>query len=525
MPNEKYILTIDLGTSGPKVALFSTGGEVVGWEFEPVPLYLFPNGGAEQNPQEWWHAIVKAEQRLLARRLVPVEDIVALCCTAQWSGTVAVDRNGDPLMNAVIWMDMRGAPYIQQITGGPLNLEGYDIRKLFTWIRLTGGIPAQSGKDPIAHILYLKHECPDIYQKTFKFLEPKDYLNLRLTGQLAASYDSICLHWVTDNRDIKHVVYNDQLLWLSGLDRDKLPDLKQAADVLGPLKPEVAAELGLSPKVQVIMGTPDVQSAAIGAGAVQDYQAHLYLGTSSWLVCHVPHKKTDLFHNVAALPSALPGKYLLTNEQESACACLNYLRDNLLYPADELAVGEKPADYYNILNRVAATAPAGSEGLIFTPWLYGERAPVDDHSVRGGFFNQSLKTTRAHLVRSVFEGVAYNSRWLLGAIEQFIGRQLEAVNVVGGGAISDLWCQIYADVFNRPIRQVKEPRLANARGAAFLASLALGYLAVDDIPQRIQIANTFTPNPANRQIYDELFGEFVNLYKANKAIYARLNKS
>ncbi len=521
---DKYILAIDLGTSGPKVAIFTAQGQVVAFEFEATKVYLQPNGGAEQNPDDWWNAIKTATRRLLSQGKVPTENIVALCCTSQWSGTVAVDETGRHLMNAIIWMDSRGAKYIDGITDGLFKIEGYGVAKMLAWIRLTGGLPTHSGKDPIAHILYIKNELPDIYNSTFKFLEPKDYLNLRLTGRFAASYDSIALHWLTDNRNIARIDYDAGLLKMSGITRGQLPDLKRAVDVLGTIKPAVAQELGLSKNVQVVMGTPDVHSAAIGSGAVRDYEAHLYLGTSSWLACHVPYKKTDLFHNMASLPAAIPGKYLLTNEQECAGACLNFLRDNLIYPDDELREHAAPSDVLATFDHIAAGVPAGSDKLIFTPWLYGERTPVDNSALRGGFFNASLKTTRTQMIRAVYEGVAYNSRWLLGYVEQFIKRRCEAINVIGGGAKADVWCQIHADVLDRPIRQVKNPIQANLRGAAFLAAVALGYLTVDHIPSRVEIARTYQPNPGNREIYDELFAEFVNIYKNNQKTFIRLNR-
>ncbi len=522
--SNKYILVIDLGTSGPKVALVSIYGEIMAAEFEETQLLLLPNGGAEQSPDDWWAAIKKATRRLLRQSDIPAAGIIALCCTSQWSGTVAVDRTGRHLMNAIIWMDSRGARYVKRITGGLIKVEGYGIEKLVRWLRLTGGIPTRSGKDPIAHILYLKNERPEIYRQTYKFLEPKDYLNLRLTGKFAASYDSIALHWVTDNRDLTNVVYNDSLLKMSTLEREKLPDLKRAVDILGPIKPEVAAELGLNQNVQVVMGTPDLQSAAIGSGAVKDYEGHLYIGTSSWLTCHVPFKKTDILHNMGSLPSAIPEKYFIANEQETAGACLTFLRDNILYPKDELTPETRPSNVYQAFDRIVEKAPAGSDRVIFTPWLYGERTPIENHSIRGGFYNLSLQNTRAHLIRAVFEGVAYNSKWLFGYVENFVKRRLDTINMIGGGANSNIWCQIQADVLNRTIRQVKDPIHANTRGAAFLASVALGYMAFDDISESIQIANTYKPNPKNRQIYDELFKEFINIYKRNKSIYARLNR-
>ena len=522
---EKYILAVDLGTSGPKSALVSTGGDIVDYEFKENQIILLPNGGAEQSPDEWWDTIVYTAKKVLAKQLVPVDDIVAICCSTQWSGTVAVDKGGRPLMNAIIWLDSRGSRYVRRIAGGLVKIEGYGILKLQRWLRLTGGIPSHSGKDPIAHILLLKNEYPDIYNQTYKFLEPKDYINLKLTGKIAASYDSIALHWLTDNRDLTRVDYNDQLLRMSTVERERFPDLKRAIDILGPIKKEVAAELGLSEKVQVVMGTPDVPCAAIGSGAVRDFEGHLYIGTSSWLTCHVPFKKTDIFHSMASLPSAIPGKYFIANEQETAGACLTFLRDNILYHKDQLLAEEQLPDVYKIFDQIVEKVPAGSDKVIFTPWLYGERTPVEDHAVRSAIFNQSLKTTREHIIRAVFEGVAYNSKWLLGYVEKFIKRRMDPIHMIGGGANSNIWCQIHADVFDRTVKQIKDPIQANLRGAAFLAAASLGYLSFDDIPSRVQIANTYTPTPENRKIYDALFEEFLNIYKCNKGIYRRLNRT
>lgn len=522
---EKYILAIDLGTSGPKVALFSSQGEMLGSEFEEIKLLLFPDGGAEQSPNEWWDAIQKAAKRLLARGLAASENIVAIACTGQWSGTVAVDQNGDALGNAIIWMDSRGGPQIHQIAGGALNIQGYSPAKLIQWIRLTGGAPAIAGKDPIAHILHLKQHQPEIYRRAFKFLEPIDYIGLRLTGRFAASFDSISLHWMTDNRDINNVRYDERLIRMSNVDASKLPDLQPANSILGILQPDIARGWGLTENVQVVIGSPDIHSAAIGSGAVRDFEPHLYIGTSSWITCHVPFKKTDLTHSIAALPSAIPGRYLLTDAQECAGACLQSLRDNILFHQDEMAVNEKPANAYKLFDQIAERTPAGSDRLIFLPWLYGERAPVDDRFVRGGFFNQSLQTTREHMIRAVFEGVAYNSRWLLGYVEGLIGKRAEAVNMVGGGAKSDIWCQIHADVMDRPIRQMKDPIEVNVRGAALLASAALGFIRYDDIAARVPVAKTYTPNPEHRKIYDELFREFTAIYASNRKIFARLNRN
>jgi len=524
MAAQQLILTIDLGTSGPKVALFDTKGKCIGDEFEEVPLLLYDGGGAEQRPADWLHAIRTAYKKLMANTQVNPKTIIAVNCTAQWSGTVCVDKNGKELMNSVIWMDTRGADYVKQLTHGPIRVEGYGVGKILQWIRLTGGGPTRSGKDSISHILYIKNVLKDVYDKTYKFLEPKDYLNLWLTGRFAMSYDSALLYWITDNRDINNITYHDGLIQLTGIDREKLPDLIPTNTTMGTVTKAIADEFGLNPDVKVISGTPDVQSAAIGSGAIRDYEGHLYIGTSSWLVCHVPFKKTDMFHNMGTIPSALPGRYLIANEQESAGACLNFVKNNLLYHNDDLNTGPAPKDFYKLVDKIVDKVPAGSDGVYFLPWMFGERSPVDDHHVRGGFYNLSLNHNRTHMLRSVLEGISLNDRWLLLYVEKMIARKLDSLNFIGGGANSAIWSQIMADVLNRPIRQVKDPLTANSRGTAMLALMSLGMMDTEQAAAAVEISNTYEPNAANTGLYDEMFGRFVEIYTKNKAIWAKLNR-
>ena len=514
---QRHILAIDLGTSALKVALVSMAGEIAASEQEACRVELRAGGGAEQDPEMWWALITRAASRLMARGVVPAESVAAVSCTAQWSGTVPVDERGRPVRHAIIWMDSRGAPFARRITGGPVRVQGYGVDKLVRWIRKTAGIPAHSGKDPIAHILWLKHQEPDAYRRAHLFLEPKDWLNLRLTGQAAASYDSIALHWVTDNRRPNAIRYDPALLRLAGVERSKLPQLLAATDILGPLLPEQADALGVPAGIPVVVGTPDLQSAAIGSGATRDFQPHLYVGTSSWLTCHVPFKQTDLRRNIASLPSAIPGRYFVAGEQESAGAALTFLRDRVLF-------GDAAPDAYRELDRMASRAAPGSGGVIFTPWLNGERSPVEDRFLRGGFHNLSLSATRDDLARAVFEGVALNTRWLLQAVEWFTRRRLEPVRFIGGGARSELWCQIFADVLDRTIDRVADPVNANARGAGMLAAVALGELTFDQVPDRVRVDRRYEPDPESRELYTGLFTEFVGFCQRNRKAYGRLNR-
>jgi xylulokinase len=304
------------------------------------------------------------------------------------------------------------------------------------------------------------------------------------------------------------VRYNDDLLALAGLDRAKLPELLPTNAVLGPLTEDARAALGLPQPVPVVAGTPDTMSAAVGSGAVADHAAHLYVGTSAWLSCHVPYKRTDPLHSVASLPSAVPGRYLVSSEQETAGASLVRLRDALL-PGSGTAGFEE-------LERLAARAAPGSGGVLFTPWLNGERTPVDDHLVRGGLHNLSLDTTRAQVARAVLEGVALNARWMQLYVERFCRRRLEPIAFIGGGALSPLWGQIMADVLGRTIQRAADPVNAGVRGAGLLGWLALGELRVEDLHGRATVAARHEPAAEHRATYERLFAAFRALYKASR---------
>jgi xylulokinase len=519
-PPGALILSVDLGTSGAKVGLVSPEGDVVAAAFEPTSLVLLPGGGAEQDPDDWWRAVTAAARRVI-RATGRASDVVAVACTAQWSGTVALDENGRHLAPALIWMDMRGAPLVRERIGGRIRMAGYEVRKAFHWIRLTGGAPEKSGKGPVGHILWLAREQSEVYRAAAVLLEPKDYLNARLTGRPAAGFDSIALHWVTDNRHVDQVSYDPRLIELAGLDRAKLPELRPPTDVLGPLLKGPATELGVREGVPVVMGAPDIHTAAIGSGATADYQAHLYLGTSSWLVCHTPFKKTDVRRNMTCLPSALPGRWMLVNEQETAGACLDFLANSLgVYP-DDLSPDAEPADLYAGYDRAAAQAAAGNSGVLFAPWLYGERTPVEDPRLRAGLVNLSLNSSKSDVVRAVFEGVALNSRWLHRSVEAFLRRPVREIRMVGGGARSSVWCQIYADVLGCTVHQVRDPAWANIRGAALLGYLSIGSIGIQDLQRGSTVAQTFRPGHDAVGSYDRLFEEFLRLHRSIRSASRR----
>lgn len=523
MTHEKNLLAVDFGTSGMKVALISVSGKVLGWECEPVRLILTPDGGAEQSPDEWWQAFLSAAGRLLRNLPEAAANVIAVCCSTQGEGTVAVDRDGNALGNAILWMDMRGAPFLRKQLQGWPNLDGASIFKVLRFVNLTGGTPSMTGKDPAGHMLLLRETQPDLYQRAYKFLNVLDYLNLRLTGAFVASYDSIVTSWVTDNRNPNALRYDDSLIGLLGLDRQKLPELVPCTQVIGNLRSEVASMLGLSADVKVVAGAIDNTAAAIGAGAVEDYAAHLYIGTSSWITAHVPFKKTDVFSSLASIPCAVPGRYLLTALQATAGGNLTFLRDNIIYHKDELLQEADVPDIFKVLDQIAERVPAGANGVIYTPWIWGERAPVEDRNLRAGLYNLSLNNTREDIIRAFLEGIAFNTRWLLTPVEQFLGRKVNSINIVGGGAQSDVWCQIFADVMNLEIKQVEGPIYANARGAAWIGAVGMGEIQFDDIPRLVQFKHTYQPQPKNHAVYNEKYAVFKDIYRQMKKVYARLN--
>jgi len=521
--SESTILAVDLGTSGMKVALITVSGKVIGWESEPVQLILTSDGGAEQSPEAWWQAFLSAAGRLIKRNQDSASGVIAVCASTQGEGTVAVDKEGNALGNAILWMDMRGAPYLRKQLNGLINIDGAGISNVLRFVRLTGGMPSMTGKDPAAHMLFIRDMMPELYARTYKFLNVLDYINLRLTGEFVATYDSILTSWVTDNRNPDSIQYNDSLIRTLGVDREKLPEIVACTKVIGNLRSDVADALGLSSNVKVVAGAIDNTAAAIGAGTVEDYAPHLYIGTSSWMAAHVPFKKTDIASSLASIPCAVPGRYLLTALQATAGGNLTFLRDNIIYHKDELLQEADVPDIFKVLDQIADRVPAGSNGVMYTPWIWGERAPVDDRTLRAGLYNLSLNNTREDIIRAFLEGIAFNTRWLLSPVEKFLGCKVNSINIVGGGAQSDVWCQIFADVMNVEIKQVADPIYANARGAAWIAAVGLGEIKFSDISQLVQFKQTYKPQSQNRTLYDEKFDIFKLIYKQMKDIHHRLN--
>jgi xylulokinase len=361
-----------------------------------------------------------------------------------------------------------------------------------------------------------------------------DYLGLRFTGRAAATPASMLASWITDNRIGAPFGYVDSLLVRTRRERSKLPELVPTGSVLGPLLPDVAEELGVAAGVPVVCGIPDLHAAVVGSGAIAPYDTHVAISTTAWISARVPFKRTDILHQIATVPGIDPAHPIVVNNQETGGAALHWLREQIVAPDDGLlgggsgigAEGAAPeglAPSFDDLIRLAGQAPPGCEGLLFMPWLNGERSPAEDKTVRAGWLNLSLRTDRAMLVRSVLEGVAFNARWLFDAYEKFLRRPVPKVRLLGGGAQSDLWCQIYADVFGRPVEQVVDPRNAQLRGVALWARICLGELTLDDVPALVPVPERFVPT-SEVAAYARSYAEYRRLFGGLKGMYHRLNR-
>jgi xylulokinase len=503
--SDELCLSVDLGTGGPKVALVARDGTVLAYEVHPVTTNFDESGAATQDAEEWWRLISDATRRLLATPGVERDDVRAVAVTGQYASTVPVDANARPTGPCLTWLETRGRPYSKKAIGG--SFQGYNARKALTFVRRTGGGPSPTGADPVGQILFLQYEEPELVARTRWFMEPIDYLTMRFTGVASATHASRLALWMTDNRHLGTYEYDARLLAMMGLDATRLPPLLPIGSVVGTVTSEVASSLGLSRDTVVVTGIPDLHAAALGAGATRPFEAHLALSTTSWISCPLLKMKTDIAHSIAAVPGLTNDSYLMIDNQDTGAKALEWLQGVLAGSATVMSFSEMTA--------LAATSPPGAHGVLFTPWLAGERSPVGNKSIRAGFSNLSVTTTTADLIRAVMEGVAANSAWLFTYVEKFAGRRLSPIRLVGGGAQSSLWCQIYADTLGRLIEQVAEPLLAQTRGAALGAFAALDGRGLDDVHAPTPSA-AFAPSSSEDAVASRAAHQIAALYARDK---------
>lgn len=511
--NQPYILAIDVGTSEVKAALVTHAGEVRACARSTASVLHPRPDWAEQDPNAWWHAICSATRELWKNSDVSPEDVSGLVFSCQMFGVLPVDIDGKPLMNAMIWLDTRSRDHARRIVGGFPSIYGYGALRALKWLRICNGAPSRAGRDVTSKFIWLREERPEVWERTHKLLDVKDYLLLRCTGRALTTHDLASGGWLYRTKK-GQLGWSDEILKMLDLDTSKLPKVIRSTEVAGELLEEAAAGLGVPPGLPVVAGAGDVQSCAIGSGAARDKELHLCLGTSSWLAAHLDDRKVRPFAATGTLCAAEHGKYLLIATQETAGASQEWLRKKVL--------GES-LDYEQINNLVESSDP-GARGVLFFPWLMGERVPVDDPAVRGGFVNLGLDHDRSDLLRAVYEGVGYNVKWAYRAVDEMLGGGSRSIRIAGGGAQSDVWCQIMADILDTEILRVANPQFSSVRGAALIALRALGELAqLEEASDLVETTATFEPQAANRALYDERFALYLDYYRRNRRWFRRLN--
>ncbi|MBN2158117.1 MAG: FGGY-family carbohydrate kinase [Spirochaetes bacterium] len=530
---QAYVVTHDVGTTGNKSCIYRIGRriELVDSYLVEYPLYTTPDGGVEQKADEWWAAVCSATKTIMARSKIRPADIAAMTFCAQLQGSVFVNESGKAVRNPMNYMDGRSTAQIDRyLNRGLVKINGkWNAVTTLRSLMITGGLAA-TPKDPLWKYHWVKDNEPGLFKRAYKWLDVKDYLILRCTGEYGMTQDSAHLTFLYDTRPGK-------LGWHRGLcntfdvNMELLPPVVKSTDVVGRLLPGPARQMGLVEGIPVFGGGGDTSLTAIGAGCLDLYDTHVYVGTSGWVLSNVDKRMVDIGNFIASILGAIPGLYNYSAEQETSGACLKWVRDHLAL--DEIGmylkakhVVEKTDEYnslFDFLNAVISKTAAGSGGVIFTPWLHGNRSPREDPHARGMFFNLGLDTGKRQMIRAVMEGMAYHKRWMLEAMELKIPRR-ERLRFVGGGAKSEIGCQIMADITGRVIETVADPQNVGTIGATVVCAVGLGlFKSFAEAKSLIPVKKTYEPQKRNRGMYDRHFEIFKKLYDRNKKLFTVMN--
>ncbi|NOY77972.1 MAG: hypothetical protein GXO76_08900 [Calditrichaeota bacterium] len=503
----QFILAHDVGTGGNKAVLVDTTGKIRSTSFEPYRIdYPRPNW-AEQDPEEWWGAISKSTQSLLRKSGISSREIIAVTFSTQMLGIIPMDSHGSVLRPAIIWLDERAEEQAQKL------MRKFISPKIFA--KLAGA--EMCGKDGMPKLLWLKENEPQTYQKMCCFLDVGGYLLYRSTGKMVMEWTGASVFGM----NLKKKTWLTGIFRYVGLDPQKFPPLVQSTAVVGTLTAQAARDLGLLEGTPVVAGSGDAPSAAVGSGSVGEGEGHAYIGTSGWLGV-VTTKTPTGKSGVATIHSSDPQKTFLFAESEMAGGCLEWMAREV---CRDMQTAKNSAGIYAAMDADIADIPPGAGGLIFTPWMYGERVPVNDTRVRSAFINLSANHHRDHMLRAVYEGVVYNLRWSLEIVEKRFGFLLPALRVIGGGAKSAIWMHILADATRRKVETVRYPQEAGAVGVALVAAVGLGiYPDFESLKMLIQPAQVFEPNPENAEVYDFMFERYKEVYTRLKGLYSKMHK-
>ncbi|MBM6990770.1 MAG: FGGY-family carbohydrate kinase [Mobilibacterium timonense] len=527
-----YILAYDVGTTGVKTCLFSVeeGIRLMASSTRGYGLYTLENGGVEQDAEEWWSAMCSATREVMEKSGADPAEVSGISFCSQMQGLVLVDRDGVPVHRPMSYMDQRGEDELKACFGRGIKVEGANVFKLLKSLRICKAA-SLSAKDPVWKYKWIERNEPDNFTRAYKWLDVKEYLIARCTGNFIMTRDSAFATMLYDTRPGREG-WSRELCDLYGVNMDHLPEIIGSSDLAGTLREGPAEELGLACGTKVFGGGGDAPLTAIGSGAIRPGETHIYIGTSGWVSTVVDSQILDVSHMIASIVGAQQGRFNYFAEMETAGKCLEWVKNHLAL--DEIGIflekkditcgfEKKYSSLYDYLMETVEKAEPGAGGTIFTPWLHGNRCPFEDPGAAGMFFNIRLETGKTELIRSVVEGICYHQRWMLECKEKKV-KVSDIVRFVGGGALSDVTGQMMADITKRRIEIVEDPQNVGAIGAAAVAAVGLGIIDdLDQIKGLIRVRSSFDPDEKKAGAYDRNYSVFKRLYESNKDNFRTMN--
>ena len=526
-----YILAYDIGTTGVKTCLFGVEDTIQLLEStsRSYPLYVFEDGGAEQDGDDWWNGMCECTAELFSRTEIKPEQVAGISFCSQMQGLVLVDKAGVPVHRPMSYMDCRAKEEIKKgIAYGP-QIAGANIFKLIPSLIITGAVTC-SVKDPVWKYKWVEAHEPENFARAYKWLDVKDYLICRCTGEFTMTEDSAFATLIYDTRQGKEG-WSDTMNKMFNIKPELLPQIIKSTDKVGGLTEKAAKELGLAAGTPVFGGGGDSSLIGVGAGQVGVGDTHIYSGTSGWVITVTDKQMVDVNTMMAAATGAQSGRYNYFAEMETAGKCLEWVKDHLAL--DEIGVyvqkegisadwEQRYSSLYSYMTDVVKDVEPGSGGVIFTPWLHGNRCPFEDPDASGMFFGLGIETGKTEMIHAVLEGVFYHLRWMLECQEKKL-KTSNPIRFVGGGALSPVSCQMLADITGKTIETVASPQNVGSVGAAAVVAVGLGIIpSLDSVKEFIPATEVYEPDMDKHEKYNKYYAAFKKLHNANKKIYKDL---
>jgi xylulokinase len=503
---KRYLLAHDLGTSGNKATLFTVEGELVKSVTASYDTRFFNSNWAEQEPEAWWKAVCDSTRALCSG--IDARDIAVIAFSGQMMGCLCVDRQGRPLRPFLLYCDQRATVEADAI------LSRIDPGEFY---RTTGH--RASASYSVEKLMWIKAHEPEVYARTHKMLHAKDWLNFRLTGTMATEYSDAS---GTNLLDLNTLRWSDRLLGITGIDGAKLPDLKASTDVVGELTAEAADALGLLPGIPVAAGAGDGLCAGVGVGSVKPGITYNYLGSSSWIATTTEKPVYDEQMRTFVWAHAVPGYVHPCGTMQTAGGAYAWLK-NVVCSLEKAAAGELGMNPYELINAQIEKSPPGANGLVFLPYLLGERTPRWNPDAKGAFLGLTLEHTRADLLRSVMEGITLNLSIILDILRTRV--PIGEIRVIGGGAKGAVWRRIMADVYQAEILKPDYLEEATSMGAAVIGGVGCGAFKGFEAAERfIRITDRVKPDASRAAVYRDAKALFNESYAALEPLMPRLGK-